>query len=165
MNTLTLAYDEYGDHDKPALIILHGFFASSRNWRSIARKLQQDFHIFVPDQRNHGASPHAQPMDYPSMAEDMVHFLQQHNLKKAHFLGHSMGGKVAMLLALNKPEVIDKLIVADISPSNYQHSFDHTIQALKNTLRRKGIVNLSLIRYTVVSRDGMKKLVVRLQKY
>ncbi len=132
MKTLKLAYEEYGEKDKPALIILHGFFASSRNWRSIARQLQQDFHIFVPDQRNHGASPHAEPMDYPAMANDMVDFLYQHGLQRAHFLGHSMGGKVAMLLALNQPQMINKLIVADISPRNYQHSFDQTIQALKN---------------------------------
>jgi pimeloyl-ACP methyl ester carboxylesterase len=132
MKQLKLTYDEYGEADKPVLIILHGFFASSRNWRSIARQLQDDFHIFVPDQRNHGASPHAEPMDYPTMAKDMVEFLQQHDLKQAHFLGHSMGGKVAMVLALNHPEMIDKLIIADISPSNYQHSFDQTIQALKN---------------------------------
>lgn len=132
MRTLKLAYDEYGENDKPALIILHGFFASSRNWRSIARQLQQDFHVFVPDLRNHGLSPHAEPMDYPSMAEDIVDFLQQHGLQRAHFIGHSMGGKVAMVLALNHPERIDRLIVADISPSHYQHSFDKTIQALKN---------------------------------
>ncbi len=128
--SLRLAYDEYGEKDKLALIILHGFFASSRNWRSIARQLQEYFHIFVPDQRNHGASPHAEPMDYPNMAKDIVDFAQQHDLKRAHFLGHSMGGKVAMVLALTQPELIDKLIVADISPSNYQHSFDQTIQAL-----------------------------------
>ncbi len=128
---LTLHYDEYGEAGKPALIILHGFFASSRNWRAIARQLQTEYHIFVPDQRNHGASPHAEPMDYPTMAQDMVDFLQQKKLPKAHFLGHSMGGKVAMWLALHHPKRIDKLVVADISPTAYQHSFDNTIEALK----------------------------------
>jgi len=130
-SSLSLHYDEYGEAGKPVLIILHGFFASSRNWRSIARQLQRDYHILVPDQRNHGASPHAEPMDYPTMAQDMVDFLQQRGLTKAHFFGHSMGGKVAMWLALNHPERIDKLIVGDISPTAYQHSFDSPIEALK----------------------------------
>lgn len=132
MNSLKLYFEEYGDKSSEPLIILHGFFASSRNWRQIAKKLAENCHVFVLDLRNHGSSPHDPEMDYPSMAGDLELFLDEHGLERASILGHSMGGKVAIWLALTKPERINKLIVADISPVSYEHSFDHTIQALKD---------------------------------
>jgi len=131
MKTIKLAFEEYGESFNKPLIILHGFFASSRNWRLIAKKLADHYHVYVLDMRNHGLSPHAAEMDYATMAEDLLAFMDQHKLQSANFLGHSMGGKVAMWLALTAPERIDKLIVADISPVSYQHSFDNTINALK----------------------------------
>ena len=81
--------------------------------------------------RNHGVSPHDSIMDYPSMAADIELFLGSRQLLKANILGHSMGGKAAMWLALSRPECIYKLIVADIAPFSYRHSFDNLIQALK----------------------------------
>jgi len=88
--------------------------------------------VYVVDMRNHGGSPHTQIMDYPSMASDLRYFLAQHEITHVNLLGHSMGGKTAMWFALNYPDSIHKLIVADISPSCYQHSFNNTIQALKD---------------------------------
>ncbi len=129
---MKLFFEEYGDKSNEPLIILHGFFASSRNWRLIAKKLAEHCHVFVMDLRNHGLSPHDSEMDYPLMVEDLNEFMDEHNLQKANVLGHSMGGKIAMWLALTSPERINKLIVADISPVSYQHSFDHTIKALKD---------------------------------
>lgn len=126
-----LAFEEYGDPNAPALLILHGFFASSRNWRQIVRKLVEHYHIYLLDMRNHGVSPHDSIMDYPSMAADIELFLGSRQLLKANILGHSMGGKAAMWLALSRPECIYKLIVADIAPFSYRHSFDNLIQALK----------------------------------
>lgn len=131
-NAINLNFEEYGESDLPALIILHGFFASSRNWRQVAKKLAAQHHVYVLDMRNHGGSPHTEIMDYPAMAADIALFLQTQQLTKANILGHSMGGKVAMWLALSAPECIDKLIVADISPVSYRHSFDNLIQALKD---------------------------------
>ncbi|MEY3289710.1 MAG: hypothetical protein RLZZ419_1952, partial [Pseudomonadota bacterium] len=131
METVTLAFEELGHPDDAPLIILHGFFASSRNWRQVAEKLAAKFHVYVLDLRNHGASPHHPVMDYPSMAADLLQFMETHNLTTASVLGHSMGGKVAMWFALNHPERIDKLIVVDIAPVSYQHCFNHLIQALK----------------------------------
>lgn len=128
---LTLSYEEYGDPTAPVLIILHGFFASSRNWRQIARKLAEHYHIYVLDMRNHGDSAHNPTMDYPSMVADIELFLDTRHLSSANILGHSMGGKAAMWLALTQPERINKLIVADIAPVSYRHSFDNLIQALK----------------------------------
>jgi pimeloyl-ACP methyl ester carboxylesterase len=131
METIELAFDEFGDPDNSPLIILHGFFASSRNWRQIAQKLSARYHVYVPDLRNHGASVHNPLMDYPVMAADLLRFVDDRGLATASLLGHSMGGKVAMWLALTAPDRLNKLIVADIAPVSYKHSFDNTVQALK----------------------------------
>ena len=131
METVELAFEEFGSSDNSPLIILHGFFASSRNWRQVALKLSARFHVFVPDLRNHGMSPHHYLLDYPSMTADLLCFMDLHGLDVAHLLGHSMGGKVAMWFALSAPHRVGKLIVADIAPVSYTHSFDHTILALK----------------------------------
>jgi pimeloyl-ACP methyl ester carboxylesterase len=131
MTAITLAFEEFGEAHKPTLIILHGFFASARNWRQIAQKLSQDFHVYVPDCRNHGASPHNEMMDYAVMAEDILLFIEQHHLQQVSLLGHSMGGKTAMWFALNYPNKVDKLIIADIAPISYVHSFDNLVDNLK----------------------------------
>lgn len=131
MKIVELAFEEFGDSNNSPLIILHGFFASSRNWRQIALRLAARFHVYVPDIRNHGASPHNPLMDYPSMAADLLRFMDDHNFKTASLLGHSMGGKVAMWLALTAADRVNKLIVADIAPVSYKHSFDKTILGLK----------------------------------
>jgi len=132
MSPIKLAFEEYGDRSNQPLILLHGFFASSRNWRQIAKQLSELYHVYVLDSRNHGSSPHSPEMDYPAMAKDLKFFMDEHDLQTANILGHSMGGKVAMWFALNHPERIQNLIVADISPVSYQHNFDNTIHALKN---------------------------------
>ena len=128
---MNLHFEEYGQQGSPALVILHGFFASSRNWRQIAKKLAHKYHVYVPDLRNHGLSPHASEMDYPTMAADINVFLAEHEIDKACILGHSMGGKIAMWLALNDPEVLEKLIVVDIAPVSYRHGFNNIIRALQ----------------------------------
>lgn len=131
METVELAFEEFGSPDNTPLIILHGFFASSRNWRQVAEKLSAKFHVYVLDMRNHGASPHNPVMDYPVMAADLLRFIESRELKTASLLGHSMGGKVVMWFALNHPDTVDHLIVADIAPVSYKHCFDRTIDALK----------------------------------
>lgn len=130
METIELAFEELGSRHPVPLIILHGFFASSRNWRKIAETLSDSFHVYSLDLRNHGDSPHHSMMDYPAMTSDVVRFMDDYGLAAAHLLGHSMGGKVAMWLALNHPNRVDKLVVADIAPKSYTHSFDKTVQAL-----------------------------------
>jgi pimeloyl-ACP methyl ester carboxylesterase len=132
METVELAFEEFGDSNNNPLIILHGFFASSRNWRQIALRLAARFHVYVPDMRNHGASPHHPLMDYPAMTADLLQFMDDHELKTANLLGHSMGGKVAMWTALTAPDRVNKLVVADIAPVSYKHSFDKTILGLKS---------------------------------
>ncbi|GAB6139548.1 alpha/beta fold hydrolase [Methylosoma difficile] len=130
MTNLALAFEELGNPSQPPLLIVHGFFASSRNWRLMAEKLAAHFHVYVLDMRNHGASPQHPQMDYPVMTADVLAFLDRHGLDCVSLIGHSMGGKIAMWFALHYPHRIDRLVVADIAPVSYQHSFDNTINAL-----------------------------------
>lgn len=117
MNPVKLHFRKSGHG--PALVILHGLYGSSDNWISIARKLEDRFTIFIPDLRNHGKSPHTTTHTYQDMADDLFRFLNDNNIQKATFLGHSMGGKLAMMFASEYPERITGLIVADIAPKNY----------------------------------------------
>ncbi len=132
METVELAFEQFGDEQNTPLLILHGFFASARNWRACAEKLAVNFCVYVLDARNHGASPHAEMMDYESMAADVAHFIEQHDLSAVNIIGHSMGGKTAMWFALRYPELVRNLIVVDIAPVSYKHSFDPLIHALQN---------------------------------
>ncbi len=130
MSTVKLAFTAYGSPTAKPLIILHGFFASSRNWRLIAEQLANDYYVIVPDLRNHGASPHHECMDYPSMSADLSALIADLGFAEISLLGHSMGGKVAMWYALHHPERVAKLLIADISPVAYSHSFAKLINAL-----------------------------------
>lgn len=130
METVELSFDEFGTPGNPPIVILHGFFASSRNWRQIARKLGEKYHVFVPDIRNHGSSPHTVLMDYPHIAADVADFMDRQGLQSAALIGHSMGGKAAMWFALHYPGRVDNLIIVDIAPVSYRHSFDDLIAAM-----------------------------------
>jgi pimeloyl-ACP methyl ester carboxylesterase len=133
MATADLAFEVFGTaNGRPPLLILHGFFASSRNWRQIAGKLAENHLVYVLDMRNHGASAQNPVMNYPVMALDVLHFIGQHGLTSVSLLGHSMGGKIAMWFALNYPDYLDKLIVVDIAPVSYAHNFTPLINALKS---------------------------------
>jgi len=103
----------------PPLVILHGLYGSSDNWISIARMLEGRFTIFIPDLRNHGYSPHTSTHTYQDMTDDLFQFYNDHQIIKATILGHSMGGKLAMMFAAEYPEMVSGLIVADIAPKNY----------------------------------------------
>ncbi len=115
---MKLFFREMGQGDTN-LIIIHGLYGSSDNWLSVARQLEDKFRIFLVDQRNHGQSPHCDEMDYTLMADDIKEFMQQQKLSKAIIMGHSMGGKTAMLFALKYPLLVDKLVVLDIAPKHY----------------------------------------------
>jgi pimeloyl-ACP methyl ester carboxylesterase len=128
---MKLSFEEFGSKNNPPLIILHGFFASARNWRQIARQLADKNHVYVLDQRNHGLSAHDAQMDYPVMTNDLAEFIKDYQLEQVRIIGHSMGGKVAMWYALHWPEEVSKLLVVDIAPVRYQHSFKLIINALK----------------------------------
>jgi pimeloyl-ACP methyl ester carboxylesterase len=105
-------------HGAP-LVILHGLYGASDNWISIARKLEGQFTVFIPDLRNHGHSPHIISHTYQDMVDDLFQFFKDHQINKAIILGHSMGGKLAMMFASEYPELVENLIVADIAPKSY----------------------------------------------
>jgi pimeloyl-ACP methyl ester carboxylesterase len=104
------------------VVLLHGLFGRSQNLGALARRLSSRFRVISLDLRNHGASPHAAGMGYERMAEDVRDTLAGLGVTRASVLGHSMGGKVAMVLALTHPDCVDRLIVADIAPVAYRHS-------------------------------------------
>src|SRR5947207_8321585 len=85
------------------VIILHGLLGSLDNWQTIAKKLAVNFQVFIIDQRNHGKSPHSDEFNYQILSDDLLEFYEQQNISKAHLIGHSMGGKVAMKFALDQP--------------------------------------------------------------
>ncbi|MFW1677503.1 alpha/beta fold hydrolase [Pontibacter sp. JAM-7] len=116
----------------PALIIMHGLFGSLGNWAGIARQLATEFHVISVDLRNHGRSPHDNLMNYSLMANDIVKLMNQLGLDKAHILGHSMGGKVAMELAMNHADYVNKLIVVDIAPVRYPRQHDNVFAGLRS---------------------------------
>jgi esterase len=113
------------------LVILHGFLGSSDNWRSMSKRLSSHFTVYCLDLRNHGQSPHSDAMDYPIMAADLREFVETQSLAQAFFLGHSMGGKVAMQFAGQYPERVDKLVVVDIAPKAYPPTHQSLLAALR----------------------------------
>ncbi|ATG88989.1 alpha/beta fold hydrolase [Methylomonas koyamae] len=130
MASVELVYESHGEPGGIPLIIVHGFLAAARNWRTVAKRLAANRHVYVLDMRNHGSSPQAESLDYPSMAGDLIAFMDRLGIAAADLLGHSMGGKAVMWLALQYPQRVANLIVADIAPVSYQHSFDALIDAL-----------------------------------
>lgn len=103
----------------PPLILLHGMLGSSRNWQTAGRDLAVRFHVLAPDLRNHGNSPQADTMSYGEMMQDVLGWMDAEGLTQASLLGHSMGGKVAMLLACRHPARVERLSVVDIAPKDY----------------------------------------------
>jgi esterase len=117
----------------PPVVLLHGLFGAARNFGMIQRALAPRFRVIALDMRNHGDSPHGSDMRYPTQAADVLETLQSLGVEKAAVMGHSMGGKAAMALALQWP---DRLLVADIAPVVYQHgntTFTAAMQAVPLT--------------------------------
>ncbi len=120
---MELFFREYGQGQN--FIILHGLFGLSDNWVSIARRIGEQFRVLVPDMRNHGQSPHHPLHSYPAMVADIEEFITRQGLQNPVVMGHSMGGKVAMQLALANPELVSALIILDISYREYNLRKQH----------------------------------------
>ena len=114
------------------LLILHGYFGNGDNWKTIANKLSDTFQVHLIDQRNHGRSFHSDDFDYELMVEDLHTYIEYHQLRNVNLLGHSMGGKTVMLYAVEYPENVTKLIVADISPRMYPPHHHDILEALNS---------------------------------
>ncbi|MGB5653507.1 MAG: alpha/beta fold hydrolase, partial [Robiginitalea sp.] len=114
------------------LIVLHGFLGMSDNWKTLGKKYAaHGFEVHLIDQRNHGRSFWSEVFDYPTMAQDLVRYMDSKNLDRAIVLGHSMGGKTAMQLACTRPERVSKLLVADIAPRLYPPHHQYILEALE----------------------------------
>jgi pimeloyl-ACP methyl ester carboxylesterase len=116
--------------DVPDLLIVHGLYGSARNWGVIAKRLSDTRRVIAVDQRNHGDSPRADTQSYEDMAGDLSEVISSMR-GRADVLGHSMGGKAAMVLALTQPDLVNRLIVADIAPVAYGHSQVQYIEAMR----------------------------------
>jgi esterase len=116
--------------DLPPLLIAHGLFGSGRNWGVIARRLADRRDVLTVDMRNHGVSPRFAGQTYPEMAADLAEVIRAHG-GTADVLGHSMGGKAAMVLALQEGALVRRLVVADIAPVAYDHNQTGHINAMR----------------------------------
>jgi len=146
---MNLNYKELGNTKKQPLVILHGLFGSLDNWVTLAKYFAEHFHVYLVDQRNHGKSPHDDKFSYEVMASDLYDFLIRHTIESPIILGHSMGGKTAMLFATQYPKMLKKLIVVDIAPKQYAVHHDSIIAALKSLplsqIKRRGEANEMLV--------------------
>ncbi len=137
LDGVPLALDCRAMGEGPALMIIHGLFGSGNNWRSLAARLAARSRILLPDLRNHGSSPHCERMGYEDMAGDLLGLLDARGIRAASLLGHSMGGKVAMTLALLAPQHVRRLIVVDVAPIRYEVGFTEVIAGLHAIERRR----------------------------
>lgn len=130
------------------LIILHGLFGTLDNWGSQISTLNQHFQVIAVDLRNHGLSPHCDTMDYPLMAADVIELMDDLKISSAAIIGHSMGGKVAMQIALEHPKYLKKLVIVDIAPVNYTAHHDNVFKGLLgidlNSLQSRASADTSL---------------------
>lgn len=117
---MALFYREKGRENSEKLIILHGLMGMSDNWLQYARHFSTHFHVLLPDMPNHGYSPDDEQFTYDSMLQTLLAWMDELAVEKAHIIGHSMGGKLAMLLALRYPERVEKLAVLDIAMRTYE---------------------------------------------
>lgn len=114
-----LFHRDLGGVGRPALLLLHGFLGSSRNWQTAGAGLTTSYHVCALDLRNHGRSPHAPEMTYDVLVDDVLAWMDARGLARTALLGHSLGGKIAMRLACRHPGRVDRLFVVDIAPKAY----------------------------------------------
>lgn len=152
------------------IVILHGLFGSGRNWQTVAERLRSHYRVITVDLRNHGDSPHADAMSYAGMAADVLAMLDSLRLTTCTLLGHSMGGKVAMTMALTAPERVERLVAVDIAPVSYAERFSPLVDSMLalpvETLRNRAEASRcleaaepdagvrSFLLHNLVARDG-----------
>ena len=158
---MELHFREFGEG--PPLVILHGLLGSSDNWVTLAKQFAEHFHVFIPDQRNHGHSFHTDDFNYDLLTEDLVKFISDLELGEASLIGHSMGGKVVMRYALRQPENVKKLVVADMAPKNYPVDYNLIFQALNavdiQNIQSRGEAEKAVAQY--IEEFGMRQFLLK----
>lgn len=127
---MKLSYRIYGRSAARAVVLLHGLLGSRDNWHSFASEYQDRYRFIVPDLVNHGDSPHIDRFDYGSMAADIEELLDDMDVGAVTMIGHSMGGKVAMEFALERPHRITTIVVEDMTPGKTQPRYRRYVEAL-----------------------------------
>ena len=125
-----LFYRELGEADAPPLLILHGLLGTSDNWQTLGKQFAQTHRVHLIDQRNHGRSPHDPMHDYAAMADDVLRHLNRTGIDRASIIGHSMGGKTALMFAHLHPNRVQKLVVADMAARRYEPHHNAIFDAL-----------------------------------
>lgn len=149
---MELFYKELGNGEK-SIIILHGLFGSSDNWQNIGKVLSERSKVYLVDLPNHGRSLHTDNFTYKVMREEIHKFIEQHQIEQPILMGHSMGGKVAMHVALEYPHLLSKLIVVDICPKYYPVHHDRILEGLTS-------INL----HTITSRQEADEQLARYER-
>lgn len=148
---MILHYKVYGEGDD-VLIIVHGLFGSLDNWSTLGRRFAEKRRVILVDQRNHGHSFHDAEMNYELMAKDLIALMNHLEISKAQFIGHSMGGKTLMKMAMLAPERIEGMIIADIGPQRYEPHHDMILEALHS-------LDLDKINTRTEAEEEMSKLI------
>lgn len=146
------------------LLILHGFLGMGDNWKTLGKKFAEEgFQVHLIDQRNHGKSPHSDEFSYELMASDVVEYCKNHELQDITLMGHSMGGKTAMLLACENEELVKKLIIVDIAPKYYAPHHQQILDGLtaldEAKLTSRGEAEDFLKEY--ISEDGVRLFLLK----
>ena len=132
----------------PAVVILHGLYGCSDNWVPIARAIADFYTVFLVDQRNHGKSPHHPVHTYSSMVNDLEEFFQNENITKPIIIGHSMGGKTAMLFAAIHPDKLAGLVVVDIGPGGYTNVDNYSPLVIAHLNIMSSMLSIDFEEYT-----------------
>jgi esterase len=154
---MKLFYRKFGEG--PPLVILHGLYGSSDNWVTIAKSLGKSFTVYLPDQRNHGQSPHSEIHDYNSMRDDLFELITGLQLKKFFLAGHSMGGKTAISFACKWPEMLYGLLIADVSPFARENTMLVHYNEHHNILKAILSLDLSVISSRAEADAALSKMI------
>ena len=146
-----LNYVTHGSKKSTPIFIIHGLYGSGRNWGVIAKRLSDEFFVIAVDLRNHGDSPWLDTHTYHDMASDLAEVITSLNIKP-NIIGHSMGGKAAMMLALKHPNLVNKLLIADIAPVEYKHYQSQFIKAMQK-------IDLSKVETRADATEALSKFV------
>lgn len=123
-----LNFKTFGSGDP--VVIMHGLFGMLDNWQTIAKKLAEDYMVYIVDLRDHGKSEHTDAFNYQLLAQDVAEFLESEWIHSAYIIGHSMGGKTALQLTADHPDLVEKLVVVDIGMKQYPGGHETIIKAL-----------------------------------
>lgn len=163
---MRLFYRTYGNPANKTIVVLHGLLGLSDNWDYFGKRFAElGFYVIVPDMRNHGQSPKMEAFNYKVMARDVKQLLDYENVKRCYVIGHSMGGKIAMMLAFNNPQLVERLEVLDISPRRFDTPMEHVgFIAAMGAIDLKKVQRRSDVEEQLAKNNYEKRLLLFLMK-